>query len=206
MSGQQIMLSFLLGSAALGTGSAHAAERPDLAVTVVVHDYAQTPASVLGEARQTAERVFKQAGVRFAWEAPQARPRKATDLFLRLVPERMIASYGLNRKDLAFSLAAGDGSTGCLAGIIVDRVEAVADRERSPLAVVLGHIIAHELGHLLLGTKTHAEAGIMKFPVDRSYLARAEKGELLFTRHQAKRIRENVRRRLKREDTRSKAT
>ena len=50
----------------------------------------------------------------------------------------------------------------------------------------LGHVIAHEIGHLLLPTRAHSPSGIMKAGLDGE---RAAQGALFFTREQARQIR-----------------
>jgi hypothetical protein len=43
-----------------------------------------------------------------------------------------------------------------------DRVEEMLNRRPSSAGTILGHILAHEIGHVLLGTDTHAPTGVMK--------------------------------------------
>ena len=61
---------------------------------------------------------------------------------------------------------------------------------------MLGHVMAHEFGHLLLRDKRHAVAGVMSFPINGEYLVRASKGMQTFTSGQARRIRREVARRM----------
>jgi hypothetical protein len=51
---------------------------------------------------------------------------------------------------------------------------------------VLGHVVAHELGHLLLGRGTHSAAGLMRADLDTNL---AVQGRLLFTDAEARAIR-----------------
>jgi hypothetical protein len=55
-------------------------------------------------------------------------------------------------------------------------------------AIILGHMIAHEIGHLLLGPDSHGTKGVMKFPWDRRVLESMERGRLRFTTGEQKRI------------------
>jgi hypothetical protein len=54
---------------------------------------------------------------------------------------------------------------------------------------ILGFVIAHELGHLLLGTNSHATVGIMRANWKKSELSAAGKGLLGFSETQAETMR-----------------
>jgi hypothetical protein len=58
--------------------------------------------------------------------------------------------------------------------------------------VVLGHLVAHELGHLLLPEGAHSKRGIMRCPLNREDWQAAGKGILLFTTEQGERLRAEV--------------
>ena len=75
------------------------------------------------------------------------------------------------------------------------RVEQLSrDTDTSP-AVILGHMLAHELGHLLLGLGSHSSRGIMRIPWREKQLKLAEMGGFTFSAKQAKAMRADVRRR-----------
>jgi hypothetical protein len=121
------------------------------------------------------------------------------DLVLRFVPEEMVAILQLDPSHVAFAIVTKEGRRGRLAGIISDRVERTADRLEFPVTLVLGHVIAHELGHLLLGQKGHSGAGIMSFPLDSRYLTKAARGDLGFFPSEGRRMRRLLRRSLQSE-------
>jgi hypothetical protein len=56
----------------------------------------------------------------------------------------------------------------------------------------MGAIIAHEIGHLLLGSNAHAAIGIMRAHWQDAELRMLSKGELLFTTEQGARMRTNL--------------
>jgi hypothetical protein len=53
---------------------------------------------------------------------------------------------------------------------------------------MLGHVISHEIGHLLLGTNSHSPSGIMRAQWDREQLSLAVAGLLTFTKSQSRRM------------------
>lgn len=53
--------------------------------------------------------------------------------------------------------------------------------------------MAHELGHLLLGTNSHSVNGLMRAHWDWENLQAAQRGELLFLRPEAAQIRNRFR-------------
>lgn len=59
-------------------------------------------------------------------------------------------------------------------------------------ARVLGHVMAHEIGHLLLPTRAHSRDGLMRASWDRRDVERLKTGGLLFTRDQGDLIRRKI--------------
>jgi hypothetical protein len=57
---------------------------------------------------------------------------------------------------------------------------------------VLGHAIAHEMGHILLGSNSHFSDGIMQAQWGKAALTHASKGDLLFTIDQSRTMRRNL--------------
>jgi hypothetical protein len=64
-------------------------------------------------------------------------------------------------------------------------------------ALLLGHVMAHEIGHLLLGVNSHANTGLMHVPWDRDQREKAYLGTLLFTNKEAEQIRHQAAARLR---------
>ena len=60
------------------------------------------------------------------------------------------------------------------------------------LADILGSVMAHELGHLILGSNSHSPTGIMRARWEHGELRRLERGSLVFTDEQAERMRVKV--------------
>jgi hypothetical protein len=109
---------------------------------------------------------------------------------MRIVPDSMIGGWANQADLLGFSLLPANGGMGSTAGAYHERVQQLSLRLGGDTAVVLGYVIAHELGHLLLGVQSHSRSGIMSHPFDGRELLLASQGLLRFTPSQAKRIRE----------------
>ncbi len=180
-------------------------------IRVSVYDYAQIPASDLDRAKGTAAQIFRQAGLEMVWtdvpvfkQAEVARtqaPRRlgVADLRLRILPESKVPGWAKKSKGVAFSLLPSNGAPGIFTSIYFERLLAISRRENRPAGLVLGCVIAHELGHLLLNMKGHSRTGIMSFPVTRQYLSQASRGRLVFAASQSKRLRREVGKRITRD-------
>jgi hypothetical protein len=55
-------------------------------------------------------------------------------------------------------------------------------------ADVLAASMAHEIGHLMLGSASHSRAGVMSSRIDRHQISLLGRGELLFTTEQSSRM------------------
>jgi hypothetical protein len=63
---------------------------------------------------------------------------------------------------LGFSSIDVHQNAGWLGTVLADRVAAMAARAPADAGTLLGRVIAHEIGHLLLGTASHSRSGLMR--------------------------------------------
>lgn len=208
----------LLGSVCSDGGMAQGAPAGgapgELAINVWVYNYARASRRTLKRARAIAGDVFRRAGVELEWldwdpgtDRTRAEPTGPTDLFLRVLPKTDAAGSG--QGDL-FGMVhlSEEGGVYRIANVYLDNDRTIflhrvteLTRERRPArfcrpATVLGHLIAHELGHLLLGRGSHSPAGITSKPWHTTHLRLAAKGQLVFTEEQAQQIRAALGKRL----------
>ncbi len=85
-----------------------------------------------------------------------------------------------------------DGRLGFYTGVYADGPATLAKGRDEFQRRILGLLIAHEIGHLVLGTESHAHSGIMHFPWNAEELAATAQGRLLFDSAHAQRMRNQV--------------
>jgi hypothetical protein len=172
-------------------------------IRVWMIDAVRLDEKTLAVALDKAQVIFGDAGVRVIWlrcpaEANQAAQPglcQADDtkkLFLRIVRQPVSGFGSPHALGQAFSGEVGSQ----YATVFHDRVLAMAASHKPGTeALVLGHVIAHELGHLLLGTSAHASFGLMAAGWSAVDLERAPAGLLEFSSTEAATIRAEVLRR-----------
>jgi hypothetical protein len=117
-------------------------------------------------ARVVAADTLRSAGVAVEWVACDAidrcaTPLAATELAVRFVrvpasrPRRGVPPLGDSLVDM-------HTGTGALATIYVDRIATLAAAYDVPHAELLGRAVAHEIAHLLIGSRDHAPTGLMR--------------------------------------------
>jgi hypothetical protein len=106
------------------------------------------------------------------------------------------------RVSLGSSLVDLEGAHGVLATVFPDRVRLVARAAAVDERQVLGHVIAHEIGHLLLGVGTHAERGLMRGFWSRRSLQQPIAGDWRFSERESASMRSGLLARLLTEDSR----
>jgi hypothetical protein len=79
--------------------------------------------------------------------------------------------------------------SGAHVSIFYDRVETLSLSVNAPLYVVLGHAIAHEIGHVLLCSSDHTSGGLMHARWNQSSWKLASAGVLGFTEAEARQLR-----------------
>ena len=169
-------------------------EAPERAyISISVYNDAEVPAEVLRHAENEASHVFRQAGIEVTWlscklpalseEASRACREVVfpEHLHLRIVRK----SLGLKGETLGISFQADDGS-GCYADLFYEPMQHLHQSDGTDIASLLGHVAAHEIGHLLLGANSHSSAGIMHARWTAEELARARVGGLIFSENESR--------------------
>lgn len=101
-----------------------------------------------------------------------------------------ILRRSLNLTDSTLGMSfLGPSSTGIQADIFYTGVARLEQGRPTSSAAILGSVMAHELGHLLLGTDSHAACGLMRPVWTADDLAAASKGILIFTEDQSRAMR-----------------
>ena len=141
-----------------GTTSAVFGAQPELpAITILVNSVPGVPIDVLLRAKAETARIYADAGVRLAWSDPSRTLPRLTVMIVSnpdAWPKRVAAS--------ALGAAPGtDEGMGRLAYAFYDRIGATAQQYRTDVGKLLGYVMAHELGHILLAGGSHSPTGIM---------------------------------------------
>jgi hypothetical protein len=162
----------------------------DLRLTLVVYDHAHLGEARLAEVENTTSEIFRRTGVQLVWiegfgyaakrrdVLTPAREDPAT-LVVKLQPESEAARYGVPSVCGGIGFASG-------AIVFVPRIDprsTVSDVTRT------GHVIAHEIGHALLGPNAHSIVGIMRGTLRNEDWEKAAQGTLGFSRGQNQQIR-----------------
>lgn len=168
-------------------------------VTIAVHNHGGVPANTLAQAERTASSIFKQAGINVSWancEVPDESLQIASSCRTTEFPQHLQLVIARRSKNLTGSIFGisylGEDGSGCYSNVFFEPAEELHERLHVNLGTLLGHVIAHEIAHLLLGTNSHSDTGIMRPHWNERDLANASQGELLFTRAQARTMRERV--------------
>jgi len=171
---------------------------PCLSVTrirITIHNDAGAPKSVLTQAADEASRIFQKAGVDSVWIVCQHTNAGAssppdclsrvdlTHVSLRIVP--WSAQLGDSIFGSAFLSEKGMGVYG---DVFYPSAEKLHNNCDASVSRVLGHVMAHEIGHLLLGTNSHSALGIMRPHWQAEELRQIGMGTLLFTPDQARKM------------------
>jgi len=207
-------LALASGFAGLGHAAEAASSETSPAITIHVRNYAIVAPTTLAEAEEVATEIFRQAGVQTRWadtvltsendqENSADRPAYSlADIQLSILSREMSDRLGFPKNVMGLV----PGTDAQVAYVFYNKVDALfrsalnalchgrMDRQVSR-AVILGHAIAHELGHLLLNLKGHSTQGIMRGEWGLKDLWDAAHRVLQFTPQQAEVLRADARRR-----------
>jgi hypothetical protein len=156
----------------ISSGHALAAERVESFVRVQIYDYAHVPADHLKRAQTIVSNTYRRIGVRTEWlssirpleiEAGRATWPSGVESHLTIfvITAKMAARVQAPKNVVGYA-AVTRGEMGRVAFVIDDRIQDVAVRSSTERACLLGVVIAHEIGHLLMPFGSHAPSGLMR--------------------------------------------
>jgi hypothetical protein len=105
-------------------------------------------------------------------------------LYVNVLSQEMAAPFHASDETVGFAIP---GSRA--ANVIYERIRRIARRRRVASGLLLGYVIAHELGHLLLPARSHSSSGLMRPDMDMKLAAMRK---LRFTADQVALIQERL--------------
>jgi len=175
-----------------------------LVLVVRTYNTSNMPARDVSIAKLVAANILHHAGIETTWIACPQEPnspigaRTCTDaLQSDEVMVRILRAPG-RKPEGAATDALGDAyidlasGTGALATLYVDRITAMAGASSLDTGTLLGRVMTHEIGHLLLGSTAHQPQGIMRATWSPSLLQRRFPRDWQFSIDDVERLDKNL--------------
>jgi hypothetical protein len=182
--------------------SVFAKEEPTVNISVLVYNYAGAATGILAGAEHHADRILNQAGVRAVWFDCSVKPGKLDEQSIcrsglgnQNIVLRLLSRHTPTRvPDFAFGFAVSPG----LASVYYGDAALLAERQNlgSEFPPLLGCLMVHEIGHLLLNSFGHSPTGVMQAEWGPMQLRQSLTGLMTFTPAQSRLIREQVQARM----------
>jgi len=172
----------------------HDSETSRATITLRIYDYAHVNHATLVAAEREASRILAQAGVTTQWQdCPTSHDAKKNfsgcaatqpdDYIVSILPNSMADKLGKGD-----TFGAADGGQSHRAAIFYERISERAGGDTTAVDVLAGHVMAREIGSLLLGTNASSRTGIMKARWTSSDLSVLAGNEMQFTAEQARQM------------------
>lgn len=165
---------------------------------VLVFDRAQVPPVLLLAAQRQAAQLLGAAGIPSVWKicspaslkpgTTPCAPADALTVQVRVLRGKELRVWPVNRDACGIGIASEPGTFGFLAIVDADCVDRIARQTVEARATVLGHVLAHEVGHLLLGRNSHGPTGLMSARWTAREQRLLHRGDLYFSSDDAARL------------------
>jgi hypothetical protein len=197
----------MLTAAILGVRFPSASETHggELPLTIRIHDYSRVPGDSLSRATAIVTRIYAKIGVRTEWmgvarpaerraesgRRDETPPPPAAQITLIILSPEMAARAQVAENVLGYAAVPEEGM-GSIAFAIYQRVRAVARTIPANEGELLGFVMAHEIGHLMLPRGLQADNGPMKNHWHVDDVRRLDPLTLDFSAEQADQIRRTL--------------
>ena len=168
----------------------------EVRVRVRLQDYANVPSAWLANAKAVATAILENGGVRVSWAdcSPSSErrdglcgiPTGPLDIQLRILSEEMTRRTRRSRYSMGSAMVSGQFPV--IASAFYHRAVELEAGKPGARAEILGGILAHEIGHLLLAENSHSETGVLRAEWGDEDLRLLACGRLSFTPEQAARM------------------
>ena len=112
----------------------------------------------------------------------------STDFAIKIVTVRDAQRIATHRDAMGEALECLGDHSGCSAYVFYRDVQELARDWDASESELLGHTLAHEIGHLLLGANSHSSEGIMRANWRQQELNTIARAHLFFTDEQSERL------------------
>jgi hypothetical protein len=144
------------------------AESP-VTLTVRLYNTSGIPSDQLAAARDAADAILRDTGIDVTFRLCGRRagtdscdePLKRSEVVVRII-DAPTFNATLHPDAYGVTYIVKETNRGWLATVFSDRVRAAAERVGVDAGNVLGRVMAHEVGHLLLGIDYHGSNGVMR--------------------------------------------
>jgi hypothetical protein len=175
-----------------------------------IYDLAQIDRETLDPAKQETARIFHKAGVDLRWIRCSGRPADDDSCGRPLAPDEIgVRIFGRSREDVKVTgrrttgqavRLVEEGGSGliliyyeCVEAIVTTLLDDCPQMDiASARRIVLGHVMAHEIGHILLSNGDHAVSSIMQPNLDRDAWRKAVSGSLSFNESESRLMRHGI--------------
>jgi hypothetical protein len=189
----QLLRVWVVASLAVLSVFAQGREAADrMQITVLVYNYADVEPATLLAAQKAAAKTYEKAGVAIVWRNCPVET-EANRCVQTADPDQLVLNIAhgnqmLTSDTYGVALQGRDG-WGTVCDVFYDRiVELQNSFPRAAEPTILGIVVAHELGHLLLGKNSHSATGVMQAVFQYRDFIPTSFGGITFTRQQAKKI------------------
>jgi hypothetical protein len=177
---------------------------------ILVYDQANTKPGTLDGAKAVTGEIFRKAGVELEWidcskgstakNSVCSQPLTFNEIVLLIIRRSKERSSGSGSSTGGHAVRMAPEWGSGMISIFFEHAEQIAEhgitfynlKIDKAQSIVLGHLIAHEIGHLLLPSGDHSRSGIMKEGLHQSEWKLAISGRLVFTREQSELIRQGM--------------
>jgi len=169
--------------------------RTPVSLTVSIFNDADVPASVLQQAESRARAVMSDAGVSLTWLDCGVPGQRRAELgclamaFPAHFSVRLVAGRKAVSDDTFGQSYLNERGEGNYTNVYIAPLRSAKALMVIEEGDLLGYVVAHELGHLLLGKGSHSAGGLMKARWEVAELQEGALGKLLFSRCEMEKIR-----------------
>jgi hypothetical protein len=163
---------------------------PTPQIIILVFDQNGLAVPVLIEAERQATAIFRRAGINVDWRNCSLVSGQSDSACHQIQGPTQFVMTIVNRSvqpanDIFGVAFLGEHGTGKYVDVFFDNITKLRHEGGSGQASLLGAVAAHEIGHLLLGSHSHSQWGLMSPHWEVEDLRRLGMGTLMFTPEQA---------------------
>ena len=160
VAGLAVMVTLVSG------GQALAAEDGPVRLVIHVDNYARIRGADLWPAEREVTRIYTTAGVHIVWATRDDHADEpGLHVHLQLL-SRDMAMHMIAALRVADTVAGRSARDAGRAYIFTHRIVDMALRHSDDFRRILGQVMAHEIGHLMLPVDSHSDRGIMRANID----------------------------------------